>query len=212
MQWRGVNRWPRPPSRRRAAARRRARLLPIVPIPPHPSDMSNKRERQEAIRQIVESRAVGSQEELRRLLRQRGWDVTQSTLSRDLRELRLARVPTDTGVRYTLTDTGGDEHRMMLDSLLPQLYNGVDGVGADARRGDRRGGRGGRGGDDRRRRHDPPHLPLGRRTRAADAADPHARRGAEGMRDHRPGIRDQAPGTAPGALRSLVRDLWPPPD
>ena len=91
--------------------------------------MANKRERQEAIRQIVESRAVGSQEELRRLLRQRGWDVTQSTLSRDLRELRLARVPTDAGVRYTLTDTGGDEHRMMLDTLLPQLYNGVDGVG-----------------------------------------------------------------------------------
>jgi transcriptional regulator of arginine metabolism len=91
--------------------------------------MSNKRERQEAIRQIVESRAVGSQEELRRLLRQRGWDVTQSTLSRDLRELRLARVPTDSGVRYTLTDTGSEEHRMMLDTLLPQLYNGVDGVG-----------------------------------------------------------------------------------
>ena len=91
--------------------------------------MSNKRERQEAIRQIVESRAVGSQEELRRLLRQRGWDVTQSTLSRDLRELRLARVPTHDGVRYTLTDTGGEAHRMMLDALLPQLYNGVDGVG-----------------------------------------------------------------------------------
>ena len=91
--------------------------------------MSNKRERQEAIRQIVESRAVGSQEELRRLLRQRGWDVTQSTLSRDLRELRLARVPTQDGVRYTLTDTGGEAHRMMLDALLPPLYNGVDGVG-----------------------------------------------------------------------------------
>ena len=33
---------------------------------------------------------MGSQEELRRLLRQRGWDVTQSTLSRDLRELLVA--------------------------------------------------------------------------------------------------------------------------
>lgn len=91
--------------------------------------MANKRERQEAIRQIVEGRAVGSQEELRRLLRQRGWDVTQSTLSRDLREMRLARVPTSDGVRYTLTDTGGADNRMMLDVLLPQLFNGVDGVG-----------------------------------------------------------------------------------
>ncbi|MHB1224239.1 MAG: arginine repressor [Gemmatimonadaceae bacterium] len=91
--------------------------------------MSNKRERQDAIRLIVGSRSVGSQEELRRLLRQRGWDVTQSTLSRDLRELRLARVPTADGVRYTLTDGDDGGQRMMLDNLLPQLFNGVDGVG-----------------------------------------------------------------------------------
>ena len=91
--------------------------------------MVNKRERQATIRELIGGRPVGSQEELRRLLLQRGWDVTQSTLSRDLRELRLARVPTHDGVRYTLTDTGGEAHRMMLDALLPQLYNGVDGVG-----------------------------------------------------------------------------------
>ena len=91
--------------------------------------MANKRERQEAIRQIIESRVVGSQEELRKLLRQRGWEVTQSTLSRDLRELRLARVPTADGVRYAMTDVGDGDHRMMLDVLLPQLFNGVDGVG-----------------------------------------------------------------------------------
>ena len=87
-----------------------------------------KRDRQAAIREIVDTRAVASQEELRGLLRQRGWDVTQSTLSRDLRELRLARVPTADGVRYTLTDAD-DHDRVMLDALLPQLYNGVDGVG-----------------------------------------------------------------------------------
>lgn len=91
--------------------------------------MSNKRERQDAIRLIVSGRSVGSQEELRRLLKQRGWDVTQSTLSRDLRELRLARVPTADGVRYTLTDSDESGQRMILDNLLPQLFNGVDGVG-----------------------------------------------------------------------------------
>ena len=95
----------------------------------HPPRMSNKRERQDAIRLIVGSKSVGSQEELRRLLKQRGWDVTQSTLSRDLRELRLARVPTADGVRYTLTDSDEGGQRMMLDNLLPQLFNGVDGVG-----------------------------------------------------------------------------------
>lgn len=91
--------------------------------------MSNKRERQDAIRSIVVSKPVGSQEELRRLIKQRGWDVTQSTLSRDLRELRLARIPTATGVRYAVTDGDDGGQRMMLDNLLPQLFNGVDGVG-----------------------------------------------------------------------------------
>ena len=58
--------------------------------------MANKRERHLAIHEIVETQAVQSQDELRKMLRQRGWDVTQSTLSRDLHELRLARIPTAT--------------------------------------------------------------------------------------------------------------------
>ena len=115
---------------RARATRRRAAPRPLAwsAVAHILRGMSNKRERQEAIRQIVAGKAVGSQEELRRLLRQRGWDVTQSTLSRDLRELRLARVPTADGVRYTLTDAD-EQDRVMLDALLPQLYNGVDGVG-----------------------------------------------------------------------------------
>ncbi|HEX3157852.1 MAG TPA: arginine repressor [Gemmatimonadaceae bacterium] len=91
--------------------------------------MASKYERHEAIRETIKARAVASQEELRKLLRQRGWDVTQSTLSRDLRELRLARVPTAEGMRYMLTDGDGDKHRMVLDTLLPQLFAYVDGVG-----------------------------------------------------------------------------------
>jgi transcriptional regulator of arginine metabolism len=92
--------------------------------------MSNKADRQNTIRELVGSRAVGSQEELRRLLRQRGWDVTQSTLSRDLREMRLARVPdADGGARYALTDSVPDATRVTLDRLLPQLFDRLDGVG-----------------------------------------------------------------------------------
>ena len=92
--------------------------------------MANKTDRHNAIRDIVTARAVGSQEELRKLLRQRGWDVTQSTLSRDLRELRLARVPTDDGPRYVTTEEGPDDGaRVTLDDLLPRLFDRVDGVG-----------------------------------------------------------------------------------
>jgi transcriptional regulator of arginine metabolism len=90
--------------------------------------MANKRERQSAILEIVNSRLVSSQEDLRKLLLHRGWDVTQATLSRDLRELRLARVPTPEGARYAVTDGTIEESRVALETLLPQLFLRIDGV------------------------------------------------------------------------------------
>ncbi len=91
--------------------------------------MPNKQERQATIRDLVSSRPVESQEELRKLLRQRGWDVTQSTLSRDLREMRLARLPSEDGrMRYAVMG-GGDEGSPTLETLLPPLFVDVDGVG-----------------------------------------------------------------------------------
>lgn len=88
---------------------------------------ASKRERQDAILELVSTRAIGSQEELRQLLLERGWDVTQSTLSRDMRDLRIARVPTPSGVRYTAADTSGpDEGRAVLSSLLPQLFQKLE--------------------------------------------------------------------------------------
>src|SRR2546423_15500819 len=90
--------------------------------------MANKRERHDTILEIIGARVVSSQEDLRKLLLQRGWDVTQATLSRDLRELRLARVPTPEGARYAITDGSIEESRAALDTLLPQLFLRVDGV------------------------------------------------------------------------------------
>ncbi len=94
--------------------------------------MPSKRDRQALILELIESRPVASQEDLRRLLRLRGWDVTQSTLSRDVHELRLARLPTSDGVQYARADTAGasasDEVRPSLEALLPQLVMSVDGV------------------------------------------------------------------------------------
>jgi transcriptional regulator of arginine metabolism len=90
--------------------------------------MANKRERHDTILEIIGARVVSSQEDLRKLLLQRGWDVTQATLSRDLRELRLARVPTPEGARYAVTDGSIEESRVALDTLLPQLFLRLDGV------------------------------------------------------------------------------------
>ena len=89
--------------------------------------MSQKRERQQVIRELVATRTVGSQEELRQLLAERGWDVTQSTLSRDMHDLRVARIPTSGGVRYATADsTTAAENRATLASLVPQLFQRLD--------------------------------------------------------------------------------------
>jgi transcriptional regulator of arginine metabolism len=87
-----------------------------------------KRERQDAILELISTRAIGSQEELRKLLLERGWEVTQSTLSRDMRDLRIARVPTTGGVRYTAGERSVDEGRAMLAGLLPQLFQKLEGT------------------------------------------------------------------------------------
>jgi transcriptional regulator of arginine metabolism len=92
--------------------------------------LANKRERHATIRDIVGTRPVASQEDLRKLLLQRGWDVTQSTLSRDLHEMRLARIPTTNGVRYAFPDNADpEETKATLEIILPALFQKIDGVG-----------------------------------------------------------------------------------
>jgi transcriptional regulator of arginine metabolism len=57
-------------------------------------------------------------------------DVTQATLSRDLRDLGLARIPTEDGGRYVLPESlAADEGKPLLGNLLPQLFTSLDGVG-----------------------------------------------------------------------------------
>src|SRR5215218_7968092 len=92
--------------------------------------MSKKQVRQAAILDLVAEHVVGSQEELRQLLLSRGMDVTQATLSRDLRDLHLARVSEAAGSRYVLREAlASDDDKPLLATLLPQLFARVDGVG-----------------------------------------------------------------------------------
>ena len=92
--------------------------------------MTNKQARQAAILDLVAEHVVGSQEDLRRLLLARGMDVTQATLSRDLRDLHLARVSEAGGARYVLPESlAADDDKPLLATLLPQLFSRVDGVG-----------------------------------------------------------------------------------
>jgi transcriptional regulator of arginine metabolism len=91
--------------------------------------LAQKIERHAAVLELIGSHHVGSQEELRTLLSKREIDVTQATLSRDLRELGVVRVPGDEGARYALPETVASEAIPALDSLLPRFFSSIDGVG-----------------------------------------------------------------------------------
>ncbi|MCU0453441.1 MAG: arginine repressor [Bacteroidetes bacterium] len=63
----------------------------------------NKNERHLALKEVITARHIGTQDELVRALKQAGFPVTQATLSRDMKELRIARVNGPEGPRYALT-------------------------------------------------------------------------------------------------------------
>jgi transcriptional regulator of arginine metabolism len=65
-----------------------------------------KAARQAAIVELLEGRAVASQTELGRLLAEKGVQVTQATLSRDLEELGAFKVRTATGSAYAVPPEG----------------------------------------------------------------------------------------------------------
>lgn len=64
-----------------------------------------KPQRHTVIREIVASMPIVNQHELRRKLVRRGFDVTQATLSRDIREMRLYKGPSG----YTFPNGAADE-------------------------------------------------------------------------------------------------------
>lgn len=80
--------------------------------------------RQVAILDIIEKQDIETQEELADALRKRGIAVTQATVSRDIKELRLLKVLSTGGVyKYATADKA--EHglserliRMLTDSVL----------------------------------------------------------------------------------------------
>jgi len=88
-----------------------------------------KRDRHQAILRIVGENRIGNQEQLREILIDHGFDVTQATLSRDIRELRLVKVPDADGrAHYTLPPDAW-EHTPSLKGLLASLYVGSEGTG-----------------------------------------------------------------------------------
>lgn len=62
-----------------------------------------KTRRQMKIQEIINNQAIHTQEELAEWLRKDGFDVTQATVSRDIKEMGLIKVPTaDDDYRYAI--------------------------------------------------------------------------------------------------------------
>lgn len=88
-----------------------------------------KTQRHAEILDIVRNHRVHSQEALRERLITRGVDVAQATLSRDMRELGLVKVPDEEGGSYYTVPAHVTDPTPTLGRLLPALYLGADGVG-----------------------------------------------------------------------------------
>jgi len=68
-------------------------------------NMKNRNERLMEIRRLIGSRNISSQDELNKLLEKQGYELTQATLSRDLKYLKVAKMPDDqAGYVYILPD------------------------------------------------------------------------------------------------------------
>ena len=61
-----------------------------------------KIKRHNEILELIKSREIGTQEELLDLLKNKGYDVTQATISRDIRELNLTKVNNGSRQKYVV--------------------------------------------------------------------------------------------------------------
>ena len=86
-----------------------------------------KARRQEAVLELVNGEEIHSQEQLRARLRAKGYDVTQATLSRDIRDLGLVKRSADgayqqPGAEPTVPGSAG----VALQRALAEYASGVD--------------------------------------------------------------------------------------
>ena len=86
-----------------------------------------KTQRQAAILRVIRERRIESQDDLQDALASVGIVVTQATLSRDVRELGLAKLADSGGAYYAHPHRGAV--RPELGQVLPTLLVSIDGVG-----------------------------------------------------------------------------------
>ena len=81
--------------------------------------------RQAKIKEIISSKEVSSQDDLCNLLKKNGYDTTQATLSRDLHEMGIVRIPSENGFKYVfhLEETDQNLNQLIGVEIINILYN-----------------------------------------------------------------------------------------
>ncbi|PZF89575.1 arginine repressor [Listeria ivanovii] len=89
----------------------------------------NKGHRHIIIRELITSNEIDTQEDLVELLLERDVKVTQATVSRDIKELHLVKVPTQMGgYKYSLpADNSFNPHQKLKRTLI-DCFIGIDTV------------------------------------------------------------------------------------
>jgi len=87
--------------------------------------MSAKLKRQSKIKRILSERIISNQDQILRMLKSEGINVTQATLSRDFADLGVIRVFTELGVQYLLSsvDYGKEITKLVGLEILSVSHN-----------------------------------------------------------------------------------------
>ncbi|MFZ5753886.1 MAG: arginine repressor [Bacillota bacterium] len=87
-----------------------------------------KTRRQKKIIEIIQNNIISTQEELAEALRNEGFEVTQATVSRDIKELRLVKIPTgQNSYKYGVPNEQGIvQNEDRLRRMMQELVTGMD--------------------------------------------------------------------------------------
>lgn len=86
-----------------------------------------KRERHQLLRNLVQEEVIQRQEDFVRILKERNIEVTQATISRDIKELQLIKVPEESGgYRYNLPPELNYNIAKKMERLMKDAFISVD--------------------------------------------------------------------------------------
>lgn len=86
-----------------------------------------KKDRHRLITRLLAEKNIQKQEDFVLYLQEKGIDVTQATISRDIKEMKLIKVPSvDGGYRYSMPAETKEDSALKLEKILKEAFVSVD--------------------------------------------------------------------------------------